>query len=584
MLLGDLPNELQVLIFLHLSAGDLAQCMRLNKHMASVIKKSLSLRYHILLDMYGMEDNTACFMEITDKIEALHLREEAYLHFKYRFRQEMTVGAHEEMGIYDLSSGTYFLGGPSYFDQLASRSIRLLKLPSEAGQQDMWSEINVDKPIIDFATSPGENDLVAFITSTASPNLTELYVDVDLYQLSTGQAHPAAQQQHFRIQQAPLSLARPTVSVEVVGDVLAAITCYYSGVDESHQHNAHSRLFLFFWKTGTPINPGGHPIRNVGLCFLTPQLLLHPNEHTRALDVFHIPDAPTSTSRLALVCELKYPEFRPVLSITHTVCRGEPNPAVNRCKQDATRPFRSRAEDAIIIVDMALDFGNDMFKTFALIFHRSTVLRHASRAQGGTSVPWEDWGPIGARWLCTKDMNIGFITVSSGQRYVQMPSTTFVDQAIHILDFNPYTVRRVEAEIVERGADADADEYRRLAIDTRTATIVLPCDHRPGQPWTRVDPSSDLTAPPSDTSKSHNDFVNVKDMEAKSYIDLPIQVYGNTRPAEVSTNMESAFADARALQPGLPFVRTVSKQDYLYDSVLMDDERVVGLSMGKWTF
>ncbi|TRM68861.1 hypothetical protein BD626DRAFT_562684 [Schizophyllum amplum] len=494
----------------------------------------------------------------------------------------MPIGVHGESSIYDLSSGTYFLGGPPHVDDF-SRSLKFAKLPSEAGQKNAWSEIRLSKSIIDFGTSLDENDLVAFVTSTLSPNLMEYYIDIDLYQLSTGQAHPDAQQPHFRVQQAHMSLGRPLVSIEVVGDVLAVITHYDPDDDEGDPDNAlHNRLSLFAWKTGVPINPGGHQVWNLGLCFLTPQLLLHPNEHSRALYVLRIPDAPTSASQLSLVCELRYPRFRSGLAITNTVCRGEPNPVGNRFKQDATRPFRSRAEDAIIIVDMALDFGDEMVEIFALVVHRSTVLRHASRAEGGTSsIPWEDWGPTGARWFGTTEMNSGFVTVSSGQRFVQMPSVTALGptkQSIHVLDFNPCTVRRVEAEIVARGGDAGEDPYRGLAIDTPTATIVLPCDHRPGQPWTRSrDPPSVSKTSSSDSSDSDSDLLD--DEDAHPYIRLPTHVYGPLiHPAEVSTNMNIVFAKAETLQPGLPFVRTITKQQYLYESVLMDDERIIGLS------
>uniref|UniRef100_D8QAF2 Expressed protein n=1 Tax=Schizophyllum commune (strain H4-8 / FGSC 9210) TaxID=578458 RepID=D8QAF2_SCHCM len=134
-----------------------------------------------------------------------------------------------------------------------------------------------------------------------------------------------------------------------------------------------------------------------------------------------------------------------------------------------------------------LDRGEDEEadeEALSLVVHRSTILRHASR--GEPVVHWKDWGPEGARWLCMSKMAYSYITTTSGQRYVQKPSIMLnaPEQPIHILDFNPHTVRRVEAQLLAQAGEAAEDDRARIfTIDTPTATIGLPTKHEPGQPW-----------------------------------------------------------------------------------------------------
>ncbi|KAI5890024.1 uncharacterized protein SCHCODRAFT_01038755 [Schizophyllum commune H4-8] len=193
-----------------------------------------------------------------------------------------------------------------------------------------------------------------------------------------------------------------------------------------------------------------------------------------------------------------------------------------------------------------LDRGEDEEadeEALSLVVHRSTILRHASR--GEPVVHWKDWGPEGARWLCMSKMAYSYITTTSGQRYVQKPSIMLnaPEQPIHILDFNPHTVRRVEAQLLAQAGEAAEDDRARIfTIDTPTATIGLPTKHEP--------------------------------------VYLPEEAFRGG-PPEVQY-MERLFEDARALEPGLPFVRTTSKPWFAIDAVIMDDERVIGLST-DWT-
>ncbi|KAI5830527.1 hypothetical protein K523DRAFT_193315, partial [Schizophyllum commune Tattone D] len=340
MLLADLPDELLIAVLLYLCAEDLYRCIRLNKRIAGIIQGTPRLRYHALLDLYGLEDNEECRADINEKIEALLLREDAYLRFKYRFDEIESSDGYPS--IYDLSSGRLFIGNEG-----GSMSVRSAKLPTEAGQRMTWSEIFVGQSICDFGTSVEEHDLIAIVISSPTPDGLWCNIDAALYQLS-GQPHPEAQRPQIHILQVDETWGQPSVSIEIVGDTLAVIIYY--AFDFEH---AGSRLFLFAWRTGVALNPGGQPATNLGLCFLTLDLLLHPNEEKLALEVFRVPEEPAGPD-LELVCELLYPDFQPDAEIYNTVCRGDPNPSLRHVHPSvtATRPFRARAEDSVVLVFM----------------------------------------------------------------------------------------------------------------------------------------------------------------------------------------------------------------------------------------
>ncbi|KAI5890017.1 uncharacterized protein SCHCODRAFT_02478678, partial [Schizophyllum commune H4-8] len=349
MSLADLPDELIISVLLHLRAEDLYRCMRLSKRIAGIIQGTARLRYHALLDLYGLEDNEECRADVNEKIESLLLREDAYLNFRYRFEESTTSDGYPS--IYDLSSGRFVMGNEN-----GSMSVRSAKLPTEAGQRITWSEIIVGQFICDFGTAVEEHDLIAFVVSSPTPNGLWRDIDVALYKLS-GQPHPEAQHPQIHLLRVDETWGLPSVSIEIVGDTLAVITYYAFDFE-----NAGSRLLLFSWRTGVALNPGGQPATNLGLCFLTPDLLMHPSEETRALEVFRVPTEPSGPD-LELVCELVYPDFHPDAEIYNTVCRGDPNPSLSHVHRSgaAAHPFRTRVEDSVVLVLMTwrLDRGED---------------------------------------------------------------------------------------------------------------------------------------------------------------------------------------------------------------------------------
>ncbi|KAI4524594.1 hypothetical protein K525DRAFT_152078, partial [Schizophyllum commune Loenen D] len=344
MPLADLPDELLISALLYLRAEDLYRCIRLSKRFAGIIQGTPRLRYHALLDLYGLEDNEEYPADINEKIDALLLREDAYLNFKYRFAESETSDGYPS--IYDLSSGRFFMG-----NEEGSMSVRSATLPTEAGQRIAWSEIFVGQSICDFGTAVEEHDLIAFVISSPTSDGLSCDIDVALYQLS-GQPHPEAQRPRIHLLRVDdeecLEWGPPSVSVEIVVDTLAVIIYY--ALDPQHAAN---RLFLFSWRTGAALNPGGQPVTNVGLCFLTPDLLMHPNEHMLSLDIFRVPKEPSGPD-LELVCQLNYPDFNPDALIFNTMCRGDPNPSLDHIHQPgaAARPFRTRVEDSVVLVLM----------------------------------------------------------------------------------------------------------------------------------------------------------------------------------------------------------------------------------------
>ncbi|KAI5890023.1 uncharacterized protein SCHCODRAFT_02736642 [Schizophyllum commune H4-8] len=257
MPLTELPEELLISIFLNLRAL-LMICIAVsgsaNEPPSSYKDPRACDSMHCLIctDLTTTRNASRISTRRCRPLEALLLREDAYLNFKYRFEENAASDGYPS--IYGLSSGRFFMGNEG-----RSIGVKSAKLPTEAGQRITWSEIFVGQSICDFGTAAEEHDLIAFVISSPTPDGLSCDIDVALYQLS-GQPHLEAQRPRIHLLRVAEGWGPPRVSVEIVGDTLAVITYY--ALD-----SAANRLFLFSWRTGATLNPGGQPATNLGLCF-----------------------------------------------------------------------------------------------------------------------------------------------------------------------------------------------------------------------------------------------------------------------------------------------------------------------------
>lgn len=154
----DLPFELLVKILIFLPPSFLPACQRVNRLFRATISESVICQYGIALDAGGYEDNPKSNLSVTERLDKLRRREEAWSILVPDFKDSIPLN-HNASGIYDLTGGTYLLGT---FDRRALHYITLPSLPSQTCE---WSSVNVSSDVVDIGLSVHEHDLMVVVTT-----------------------------------------------------------------------------------------------------------------------------------------------------------------------------------------------------------------------------------------------------------------------------------------------------------------------------------------------------------------------------------------------------------------------------------
>src|SRR6266478_3842089 len=179
--------------------------------------------------------------------------------------------------------------------------------------------------------------------------------------------------------------------------------------------------------------------------FLSQDTLVIPNLIQNTLEVVKIVIGNDDIPCLVPLCVLNLPPLTRRASIVRLGCRAEPNPTGPgplAIPAPPKRPFRDKAEDAIIlfsvlIEDVQIHLGHFHFpetRPFTFIVHRRALLDHIPAAHRACApfcstpepapetvlVPWEAWGAAATRWFEGDPASMRWITTTAGQRAVTM--------------------------------------------------------------------------------------------------------------------------------------------------------------------
>ena len=237
--------------------------------------------------------------------------------------------------------------------------------------------------------------------------------------------------------------------------------------------------------------------------------------------------------RLVLLCVLHLPPLAENASLGYYYCRAEPNPTGSgpiAISPSSDRPFRDKAEDAIIVFNMTYYSGGprDQLK---FIVHRRALLAHIPTAHrtctpfcslpapipAVVQVPWSKWGPHATRFLTRNSPAMYFITTTAGQRAVTLENR--MPSPIIMRDFNPYAVRAARALAAENGQSEQRNWSQQLPNGNRMT-------------------------------------LNVED-----------------------SVLTAGFIFKEDVRSSLPYVEVVTQDEYRYGGVMMDDQRILGLKV-----
>ncbi|KAJ7636184.1 hypothetical protein FB45DRAFT_1001390 [Roridomyces roridus] len=479
----DLPPELVLACLAQLSLSDIRSCLAARNRLFSVIiLTSAAIRYRFEQEHAGVVANAHRSPQppASDGLRELRAREANWLHFTPSSRHTTPFGF-PTASIYDLAADVYLVGDVA--DPSTSLCTTIKYISTDPGSS--WVRIEVGKPIVDFGTALEEHDLIAMVTYTRHPDDAEMAaLEVVLLQFSTGARHPLAAIPILHVHDVDVDRGRPAISIEIVGAVLAISVLYW--MDPRRDRDS---LHLFYWQTGVrPLDP--LMVSNIGLTFLTPEILLVPSALDQMIDVFRIPQPPSDDDVFSgpyhpsFVRSLHLPQLNPNKHILSFQCRGEPNPRT-RLVRPTTTPFLSTPEDSIILFSVDIGDGEGRSSTHMFVVSRARLAAFLASQEAleaerrrrleeadddsddeydvDTDLNWAEWGVRCARWLDDAGAGTwarGYITTTCGSRMVAIAHDAWSRPApIRVLDFNQRRVERVRdgaANSRVRVVDADA--------------------------------------------------------------------------------------------------------------------------------
>ncbi|KAG5638827.1 hypothetical protein H0H81_009800 [Sphagnurus paluster] len=358
-----LPLELIVRVFCYLDLIDLLRAKQVHPSLKTSIKSLPVLQYSVETQSAYVEDNQYCGLPTSERLRLLKNRQEAWSKCSIDFRRTIPV-LHEPSGIYDLMGGVYLLGDANH------RTIHYFMLPSSDEDEVKWEKIDISKPLVDMGLNIHEHDLIAVITKSTHPTDTSKKVlEIELLQFSTGAPHPHARIPVLLL--CELTDERLAVSIEIVGLHLAVITNRYFSAGPTEG----DYLYVFDWTTGEQKMSVELPQNTYsGLLFLSPDLILLPNIHASALDIWRIPTSEAQSAASSTTeSQAESPAPRPLLSLImptltrmyallDLACRAEPSPTapssglVTRTESTSSfhPPFRSTSANALLTFTMRI--------------------------------------------------------------------------------------------------------------------------------------------------------------------------------------------------------------------------------------
>lgn len=395
-----------------------------------------------------------------------------------------------------------------------------------------------------------------------------------LRQFSTGLSHPHAVRSEVPVGRSVKSWRKLSIMMEIVGPCLMLLLSWPLSAEDS----SIDILLLVNWWTGEIVivcilitlyilhithtlfsKREEAPSRTYdGFVFLTSDLVLLPNSFAETFEVLQLPDltkpgdiSPNSFKRIA---RLGLPRMNLNFGIFNITCRADPNPFgaphpkredVREWQRSHSRPFSADPSRALVLAHILIresDLRQGPQPHWRLRWHRLNLVFHryaivdAIHAQAqeprvmddegeegrDIDIPWNKWAPGNVRFWVGDEEHSVWITTTAGQRFAGLD----MDGQLVVKNFNPYAVKRMRA--------LDTDEMQEdQALGESTNVELFDTYER--------------------TSADHGCLETVFSID------------------------DTGFEE-------LPFVETVSDLSSLgkeFNSVLMDEERIIGLIVSR---
>ncbi|KAM6499991.1 hypothetical protein JOM56_005499 [Amanita muscaria] len=342
----QVPQELVERILLLLDTNSMLTCRLINREFNDIIQSSTLLQYLLACTIAGVIDNPSSPLSYGERLEALLKREEAWRTLKPVFETLIKVN-HQPYSIHGLTEGTYFL------DDYNRKDLHYCRLPSSPHDNPQWIRIQghaEEGIVVNFAPAVYEHDLIIKIISSDignQANTQQYSLDLLLLKYSTGEYHPFARHSRIHVQRSPD--ARPRVMSRIVGNNFALIV-------HSRDDCFADKLIIFDWKTGYKrLQHETTENTYSDLLFVSPEILLVPNLILSHFEVWHLPPYHANPKPPIQILALQIPAISCDYSLVSINCDGEPNPFLHSMPYFPQRPFFLSPEKSIIIANHYLE-------------------------------------------------------------------------------------------------------------------------------------------------------------------------------------------------------------------------------------
>ncbi|KAJ7199575.1 hypothetical protein GGX14DRAFT_572604 [Mycena pura] len=447
----DLPPEVILLCLWDLPFEDIERCLTLNRQIYTLVSGCAHMRYRAKQDRAGVEENHYAFQgqpwTIPERMAKLRDLEKRWLEFRPTTIHKLTI---HNTGFLKVTAD-YFLT-PHHINGESSKAIKYIKTSGGGCElESTFTVIDFTKPFVAFGTAIEEHDLIAAVYLLHDPTKESTEdtssfnsLDVQFLRFSVGDVHPLASQPTLHIAHLAFDEV-DEVHIEIVGKTMAL-----SVVDrDTDGQIGWDTVYLYDWQCGSPIITAqsgcGH-----GFAFLTPQILLIPNRHHNALDVFRIPPMGTTPCKLAKlkIVSFSLPENLNRSSHYLVECFSQPNS--REFGVSGYAPFYNVADKAIVrFLYVINEFSEELdiysdesgiqgFDFFILREPFMRLINQSSKSKLRT-IKWSHWGPWCSHMVKAINHEHGCAGTAAGQRIV-ISENNGSPTPIRIFDFNQYTV------------------------------------------------------------------------------------------------------------------------------------------------
>ncbi|TDL15987.1 hypothetical protein BD410DRAFT_795855 [Rickenella mellea] len=617
MTLLCLPVEVLSQVIEKLELKSILRCRRVCQILRKVVDSSVSIQYAIELLASGVLNNRIAPSDasVAAQSKSKRLANLRRLNTAWKYLRLPTEGINiptqNWSTTYELSGGLFIqdvnedlLAGQEVGSQstlswveLPSMSHRVVEVgegEGGRGEEPRWTTREFEFRVADLCLDV-ERDLIVLVerrdTEAILPDGEIQYTITCIlrfFSLSSFAHHPDASQRTISVCfVSPIS--DYMMVIQLGGDHLALLL--------PTRHNwlaGTDRFFLCDWTSG--VRKDGGTVYDEAIipqwdtvCFISHDTLLLPDTTGSVLNIYTFTDEPRSLFR---AISLRLPHKSELATLVSITARSEPaprSPHVRRRSSRPTtpwayqrRPFTTDPDSAIVVLTLQYLMEENPFEAEeTFVVHRSTFLElarrgvrsansHATHVDARTPLEWAAWGPNCTRW------GLGappprWVCYTYGQRFVSM---------------DPVPVRRMEDEDGQLSRPLIRITVYDFNMMNAKRDIPIEDDSHEKSHIRSEHPPYITSRNPNADADLHQAITNIRQLEVESgevggRCISANDAFGDYVSEVQNITTESVTSRPRILEndivSSLPYRVVTTHEVFDWDSVMIDDERIIGL-------